>query len=123
MISSVPFQKNLLLAPGCQCHMKVIGGPSEKAKIASNIELRTRVSQENIIKLSKQEKNLFLVEGLGVGDGRIFFELVQKESNMILSVYEVNFRIELVNNIEILGFPERTVFFGATFRLLALSNT
>ena len=112
--------------------MEVIGGPSEKAKIASNIELRTRVSdielrtrvsQKNMIKLTKQEQNLFLVEGLGVGDGRIFFELVQKESNMILSVYEVNFRIELVNNIEILGFPERTIYLGATFRLLALSNT
>ena len=120
-LNTIP--NNLLLAPGCNCHMEVIGGPSEKAKITSNIELRTRVSQENMIKLTKQEQNLFLVEGQGVGNGRIFFELVQKESNIILSVYEVNLRIELVNHIEILGFPERRVYFGATFRLLALSNT
>ena len=99
-----------------------MGGPSEKAKITSNIELKTRVSEETMIKLTKQEQNLFLVEGNTVGSGKIFFELVQKETKNVLSVYEVDLRIELVNHIEILGFPERKVYLGATFRLLALRN-
>jgi len=118
-LATIP--NNFLLAPGCNCHIEVIGGPSEKAKITSGIELRTRVSQENLIKLTKQEQNLYLIEGNGIGDGKIFFELFQKDSNVTLSIYEVNTRIELVNNIEILGFPERKVHLGASFRLLALS--
>ena len=119
-LTSIP--NTLLLAPGCNCHIELVGGPSEKAKITSHIELKTRVSEETMIKLTKQEQNLFLVEGLTVGSGKIFFELVQKETTNILSVYEVDLRIELVNHIEILGFPERKVYLGATFRLLALRN-
>ena len=119
-LTTIP--NNLLLAPGCNCHIEVVGGPSEKAKITSNIELRTRVSEENFIKLTKQEQNLYFIEGNRIGDGIIYFELFQKDSNETLSVYEVNTKIELVNNIEINGFPERRVFLGASFRLLALST-
>lgn len=117
-LSTIP--NSLLLAPGCNCHIEVIGGPSEKAKITSNIELRTRVSDDRLLHLTKQEQNLFLGEGHGVGSGKVFFELVQRDNNLTLSVYEVDLRVELVNHIEIMGFPERRVFLGATFRLLAL---
>lgn len=119
-LTTIP--NNLLLAPGCTCHVEIIGGPTEKAKITSNIELRIRVTEEKMIKLIKQEQNLYLVEGLGLGNGKLLFELFQKDSNLSLSVYEVSTRIEFVNNIEIHGFPERKVYLGASFRLLALSN-
>lgn len=119
-LTTIP--SNLLLAPGCICHMEIIGGPSQKAMITSNIELKIRISQQDFIHLSKQETNLYLAEGKLIGSGKIFFELYQRDYNLTLSSYEVNFRIELVNNIEIQGFPERKVYLGATFRLMALSN-
>lgn len=112
---------NLLLSPGCSCHLEIIGGPSQKAKVTSNIELRIRRSEEKLIHLTKQEQNLYHVEGSNLGSGIIYFELYQRDTNLTLSSHEVNVQIEFVNNIEIQGFPERKVYLGAKFRLLALS--
>lgn len=74
-LSTIP--NNLLLAPGCICHMEIIGGPSQKAMITSNIELKIRVSQQDFIHLSKHETNLYLAEGKTIGSGKIFFELIK----------------------------------------------
>ena len=73
-----------------------------------------------LFEFKKTENGLYFIHAKQTGEAKISFELKDKVMEKVLSVLEVRVRIELVNHVEISGFPERKVELGSTFRLLAL---
>lgn len=76
-----------------------------------------------LFEFKKTENGLYFIQAKRIGEAKISFELKDKVMEKVLSVLEVRVKIELVNHVEISGFPERKVELGSTFRLLALCQS
>lgn len=87
-----------------------------------NLELKTKIDNSMLFEFKKTENGLYYIHAKRTGEAKISFELRDKVLEKVLSVLEVGVRIELVNHVDISGFPERKVELGSTFRLLALRN-
>ena len=112
----------MLLSPGCSCFLELSGGPSEKAKIVGNIELKSKIEGNQLVDVKKAEMGLFFIEAKKIGEAKIIFELKERNNDKIISYLEVKIKVELVNNVEIMGMNERDIELGTPLRLIALCN-
>ena len=111
----------MLIAPGCISTVELVGGPSEKSKVLNNVVLEAFLSPKNVVSFKELSTGLYEIYGINTGKVEVTFVLKYKDTDKEISAVNLEIKVALINNVQILGMIDRQLHIGSVVRLIAIS--